>query len=1741
MKIKVLALILALLMVAAPTLQTMTGVGFASAYAEGADADTEETPAPDPSVTPEAVEEQAPATAPEDPPTPTPQPDAPTIDTTKNATFSPAFVRGWVEIAQDAALLVNPGDTAYATVSGGAGYALFRQNQRDANDCLWVAFAANDGVQTAYIPAKELRPMSVGEVDAHLALCARSSGVLRYENDPALPLLTLTVAPSAEGMSAEMRWNNAAPMAVTTNQSFMKEVVRLVNVERSKQKLPPLSGDLVELNDAALVRAKELARMPLLSHLRPNGDPYWTVLDEYGFCTSYAYHGENCARGSNFGTPAAVVAGWMGSPGHRAAILNPNFRFIGVGYAYDASTPSKNFWVQLFTEFSVKATAIEISPPSLRLTVGKTATLTAQLTPSHSIDPVQWSNTPYTSPLAATVDQETGEVRALAIGTTVLRVDTVVPDYLTAYCTVEVVEPVPATDIRFMLDGQAIYQGTTAGIPYMLTPRDSTDDIAWSSSDTSIATVNATTGEVRGVKAGSVVITATAESGVSATYGVMVVLPYDPVDVAVINRIIKDNGLNWTPAPADGSSVPAGWAGVTWHPPTYPFLRPRRIKSLDVTGKNLTGTLDLSGLDVLAGLSCGKNKLRALEISDCTELAYLDCSDNQLAELDISGFDGLYPADTEVNFICANNPLTHLHLRDGALHTAVSPANGGVVTLAECVLGNAGHQIKLTATANKNFAFDEWTSDELALAPSGATIAFTLPASETVTATAHFLATGARISLLAIPGVTPPLRGKIPAVLVTPTAQYTGAIAWQEETGPDDWADMTDGVFQAGATYRAIITLAAKTGFSFVGLAANSFNVAGARKVTHAANRGIVTAVFPATAPEDITITEAVIPGVTAPVAGEIPVSNIAHSQYTGKVTWSPAFSGVFAGKTEYTATITLREQPGFTLAGVGAGFFSVEGAATTLPNEPGSGALSAVFPATDFALATDVAVSPLYTVLRPGDTAEFTAALLPAGAEAFGKIVWSLSDPDALEFVGGNTGQHVTVQMKAAPTQAKRVHITAVYYDRYRAIATVELMPLAAEPGSQTVVRLMESKITVNKAKTAGVLVPVVITQETDGTVTGTVGIQAVKLFTQNRLTKEWSVPLAGFEAAPNGRDIEIRVDLAAVPAAKSTSGVKAAVLPLGEADVPVNWIESEGTVSLTVVEKYPKITVTAGALNCFYPDSAAQITATAADGSRVDVTGIAYANAAAAAIVTIDGLALKPLKAGSAALTATLDLHGYVSPYARGVTTARVTARVVNTAPKLKLSAASVALVDTSTPVDIMLLTADAKVAFQTGYTVANVERSAVDAKGKPVAYQGVDVYYEGDGVIRITPQAGFKAGIAMLKVTLAESGAPPIYLPLGVTVVAPDKLAASVKTKAVIVSKDYGVGPAISLPITVNAANHVLDDWYVVSVNSGQPFEGALAGAIGVRPGKNQMTLWVEDQGLLASLVASNNNRDAKFVLNIGSDSLLDARTGKPKTFAVTLTIAAKAPAFTVALKGKIDVASPVSAITATAKFVNTASALQTVALYNPPNESVRNESADFKTNVTGPNIFTIMAQRKDIVPGAKQSLSAASTLVNGETLNSWEIAAKEQLLAITPAQTVGRATQSTKEITLYRAMPYAGQAIGLNLITPAGVQLGEARLHEASIAALKFAEGGFELVRSGQNNWFIRFADGALPTFRDARGNPVPLRASYTIKLELWAEGTYKLQDDGEGNLAPVALESGKAKSKPTMVNVKINIK
>ena len=121
----------------------------------------------------------------------------------------------------------------------------------------------------------------------------------------------------------------------TSSSSYAQRVVELVNIERAKEGLSPLTMDS-KISAAAAVRAEEIKTT--FSHTRPNGTSCFTALDQAG--VSYRGAGENIASGQR--TPEEVVTAWMNSEGHRKNIMNANFKNIGVAY-------SNRAWVQLFT------------------------------------------------------------------------------------------------------------------------------------------------------------------------------------------------------------------------------------------------------------------------------------------------------------------------------------------------------------------------------------------------------------------------------------------------------------------------------------------------------------------------------------------------------------------------------------------------------------------------------------------------------------------------------------------------------------------------------------------------------------------------------------------------------------------------------------------------------------------------------------------------------------------------------------------------------------------------------------------------------------------------------------------------------------------------------------------------------------------------------------------------------------------------------------------------------------------------------------------------------------------------------------------------------------------------------------------------------------------------------------------------------------------------------------------------
>lgn len=126
------------------------------------------------------------------------------------------------------------------------------------------------------------------------------------------------------------------------SSSIEREVARLVNLERQKAGLAPLTFS-EELARVARIKSQDMADKNYFSHTSPTyGDPF-QMMRSFGI--KFGYAGENIAKG--YRSAESVMNGWMNSSGHRANILNPNFNKIGVGYVEARGT---TYWTQLFTD-----------------------------------------------------------------------------------------------------------------------------------------------------------------------------------------------------------------------------------------------------------------------------------------------------------------------------------------------------------------------------------------------------------------------------------------------------------------------------------------------------------------------------------------------------------------------------------------------------------------------------------------------------------------------------------------------------------------------------------------------------------------------------------------------------------------------------------------------------------------------------------------------------------------------------------------------------------------------------------------------------------------------------------------------------------------------------------------------------------------------------------------------------------------------------------------------------------------------------------------------------------------------------------------------------------------------------------------------------------------------------------------------------------------------------------------------
>lgn len=171
-------------------------------------------------------------------------------------------------------------------------------------------------------------------------------------------MLVLVMLTFAVANIQSLIWIDSSRMVSTVLPAV---IVDLTNEERSGGSLTTLRRNTL-LDHAAQMKAEDMVEKEYFAHYSPEGLSPWHWLIKAG----YAYHeaGENLAV--HFTDSKDVVEAWMGSPGHRANIVNKNYTEIGVGSARGEYNGVPTVYVvQLFGTPSSPQTAqltIEVIP-----------------------------------------------------------------------------------------------------------------------------------------------------------------------------------------------------------------------------------------------------------------------------------------------------------------------------------------------------------------------------------------------------------------------------------------------------------------------------------------------------------------------------------------------------------------------------------------------------------------------------------------------------------------------------------------------------------------------------------------------------------------------------------------------------------------------------------------------------------------------------------------------------------------------------------------------------------------------------------------------------------------------------------------------------------------------------------------------------------------------------------------------------------------------------------------------------------------------------------------------------------------------------------------------------------------------------------------------------------------------------------------------------------------------------------
>jgi uncharacterized protein YkwD len=160
--------------------------------------------------------------------------------------------------------------------------------------------------------------------------CAASAGVVLAATAGAGASAAAPGAQAARHSGCE----HVEVLASAEPELAAEAILCMLNRERGTRHLPPLRRN-ARLAAAANGHSRDMVRRRYFAHTAPGRVTFVRRIARARYARSGAAKlGENLAWGmGDPAAPSAVVDGWMHSPEHRANILDPAFRSIGIGIA----------------------------------------------------------------------------------------------------------------------------------------------------------------------------------------------------------------------------------------------------------------------------------------------------------------------------------------------------------------------------------------------------------------------------------------------------------------------------------------------------------------------------------------------------------------------------------------------------------------------------------------------------------------------------------------------------------------------------------------------------------------------------------------------------------------------------------------------------------------------------------------------------------------------------------------------------------------------------------------------------------------------------------------------------------------------------------------------------------------------------------------------------------------------------------------------------------------------------------------------------------------------------------------------------------------------------------------------------------------------------------------------------------------------------------------------------------------